>query len=78
MIGRRELSEHLVLNWIIGPFLLVPFRELIRGKQMALWMIAGVVLVLPVVFFQAAHAIWRARRRAVGAGQPAVDAEQPN
>jgi len=59
-ISRRDISSHMVRHWIVGPVLLNPLRALIRGKQMiVLWGI-GIVLLLPVVFFQIAHAIWRA------------------
>jgi hypothetical protein len=59
-IGRRDLSSHLVRRWIVGPLLLHPFRSLIRGKQLLICGVIGLVLVLPVAFFQVSHAIWRA------------------
>lgn len=65
-IGRRDLSSHLVCHWIVGPLLLQPLRVLIRGKQLIVWGIVGLVVLLPVVFFQVAHAIWRAVSRGVG------------
>lgn len=81
-IGRSDLSEHLVLNWIVGPFLLHPFRMLIRGKQLVLWGIVGIVIVVPVIFFQVAHAIWRARAkkrvRTVNSGEVIPGREETN
>jgi hypothetical protein len=57
-IGRRDLSSHLVRRWIVGPVLLSPFEALIRAKQSIIWAVICAVVLLPVVFFQAAHAIW--------------------
>jgi hypothetical protein len=64
-IGRRELSSHLVRRWIVGPLLLQPLRASIRPRQVIVWGIIGLVVLLPVVFFQVAHLIWLAvsRRR---------------
>jgi hypothetical protein len=64
-IGRRDLSSHLVRRWIVGPLLLRPLRGFILAKQMIVWGAVGLVVLLPVVFFQAAHAI----RRAVARGR---------
>lgn len=62
-IGRRDLSSHLVRRWIVGPLLLRPLRSVILGKQLVVWGVVGLVILLPVVFFQVAHAIWLALSR---------------
>jgi hypothetical protein len=59
-IGRRELSNHLVCHWLVGPLLLRPLKAFVRVKQLIVWAVVGLVILLPVVFFQVAHLIWRA------------------
>ncbi len=62
-IGRRDLASHLVRRWIVGPLLLRPLRSAILGRQTIVWGLVGLVVLLPVVFFQAAHAVWWAVSR---------------